>query len=114
MNLNLNLKATELRLGLPGSESPERGLVSGAKRGYSDTMNGAFSRSEVDSAKGHSGLLFSPKGGSKILGAVVPAESNLQQSSMANAVKDPSPRPAQEKKPLILTSNGHGVAPAAK
>lgn len=54
------------------------------------------------------------KGGSKILGAVVPAESNLQQSSMANAVKDPSPRPAQEKKPLILTSNGHGVAPAAK
>lgn len=118
-DLNLNLKATELRLGLPGSESPERGLVSGAKRGYSDTMNGAseklaFSRSEVHSAKGHSGLLFSPKGRSKNLAAVVPAESNLQQSSMANVVKDPSPRPAQEKKPLIPTINGHGVAPAAK
>nr|XP_033514425.1 auxin-responsive protein IAA27-like isoform X4 [Nicotiana tomentosiformis] len=128
-HLNLNLKATELRLGLPGFESPERGpfgvlkgLVYGTKRGYSDTMNGtsrklAFSKSEVDSAKGHSGLLFSPKGGSKILGAVVSAESNLQPSSMANVVKDPAPKspsPAQEKKPLIPTSNGHGVAPATK
>ncbi|KAI7736868.1 hypothetical protein M8C21_014409 [Ambrosia artemisiifolia] len=40
---DLNMKATELRLGLPGSESPERtinavkNLVSGAKRGFSDT-----------------------------------------------------------------------------
>ncbi|KAI3671017.1 hypothetical protein L1987_87663 [Smallanthus sonchifolius] len=47
-NQELNLKATELRLGLPGSESPERNttggggmknLVSGAKRGFSDTIN---------------------------------------------------------------------------
>ena len=46
---DLNLKATELRLGLPGSESPERkvinggvikSLVTGAKRGFSDTING--------------------------------------------------------------------------
>ncbi|KAF7819792.1 auxin-responsive protein IAA27 [Senna tora] len=43
----MNLKATELRLGLPGSESPERDggagksvVVCGAKRGFSDTMNG--------------------------------------------------------------------------
>ncbi|XP_076946510.1 auxin-responsive protein IAA14-like [Bidens hawaiensis] len=48
---DLNLKATELRLGLPGSESPERNtnninnnigikiLVAGAKRGFSDTIN---------------------------------------------------------------------------
>lgn len=48
----LNLKATELRLGLPGSESPERdgggggggavksAVVCGAKRGFSDTMKG--------------------------------------------------------------------------
>ncbi|KAI3827225.1 hypothetical protein L1987_01297 [Smallanthus sonchifolius] len=54
-NQELNLKATELRLGLPGSESPERNttggggmknLVSGAKRGFSDTIdfvkNGGF------------------------------------------------------------------------
>ncbi|KAL6960834.1 hypothetical protein U1Q18_038597 [Sarracenia purpurea var. burkii] len=72
-NSNLNLKATELRLGLPGSQSPERGpelsqlssgkyeekplfpllpskdgicaslqksVVSGNKRGFSDTMGG--------------------------------------------------------------------------
>ncbi|KAI3810788.1 hypothetical protein L1987_20410 [Smallanthus sonchifolius] len=42
-NKDLNLKATELRLGLPGSESPEReavnkNLVAGAKRGFSDTV----------------------------------------------------------------------------
>lgn len=54
----LNFKATELRLGLPGSQSPENGvgdddhfnyknvgkfnnLVSGAKRGFSDAITGA-------------------------------------------------------------------------
>lgn len=46
----LNFKATELRLGLPGSESPERvGFmslksscpVSGAKRVFSDAINGS-------------------------------------------------------------------------
>ncbi|XP_009389389.2 auxin-responsive protein IAA17 [Musa acuminata AAA Group] len=54
----LNLKDTELRLGLPGSESPERvdvrcgvdgglklrlpkGFVSGTKRAFSDAMDGA-------------------------------------------------------------------------
>ncbi|XP_027340166.1 auxin-responsive protein IAA27-like [Abrus precatorius] len=40
----LNLKATELRLGLPGCESPERDdvlktVVSGAKRGFSDAID---------------------------------------------------------------------------
>ncbi|KAF5802802.1 putative transcription factor interactor and regulator AUX-IAA family [Helianthus annuus] len=49
-NKDLNLKATELRLGLPGSESPEREvvvhggaikiMVAGAKRGFSDAING--------------------------------------------------------------------------
>lgn len=64
-NNGFNLRGTELRLGLPGSESPERKagcaislfgkdlkdeinggfchkpLVSGAKRGFSDAINGA-------------------------------------------------------------------------
>lgn len=49
----LNFKATELRLGLPGSESPERkavvdgknnNLVSGAKRGFSDAINGGSNK----------------------------------------------------------------------
>lgn len=88
INKGLNLKATELRLGLPGSESPDRengvcmedmnvyglkGLVSsGAKRGFSDTINGASGKwgcgSEVGLVK--NGVLFSPTSvnGGKILG----------------------------------------------
>ncbi|XP_059634943.1 auxin-responsive protein IAA27 [Cornus florida] len=140
----LNLKATELRLGLPGSESPERdggrvgedknghplgvvkGLVSGAKRGFSDTIDGGSGKwvfsgtagSEVDLAK--SGGLFSPKGvngGGKTLGGVG-SESNTQQSVMAsNAVKDAvpqSPKPVPEKKPQSSAANAHGIAPASK
>ncbi|GFY98364.1 indoleacetic acid-induced protein 8 [Actinidia rufa] len=118
-NKGLNLKATELRLGLPGSESPERefghgskGLVSGAKRGFSDTINGGSVKwvfgSEADLAK--NGGLFSPRG----------AETNTQQSSMGSgAVKEvvapPSPKPVlPEKKPQAPAASGHGSAPAAK
>ncbi|KAK4344266.1 hypothetical protein RND71_037360 [Anisodus tanguticus] len=43
-NKDLNFKATKLRLGLPGSESPPLGVLknfpSGAKRGFFDTING--------------------------------------------------------------------------
>ncbi|KAH7682495.1 AUX/IAA protein [Dioscorea alata] len=76
----LGLKETELRLGPPGSESPERSkgmgltlglmpksFVSGAKRGFSDAIDGAGkwgfaggAGSEVEVGKG--GGLFSPKG----------------------------------------------------
>lgn len=56
----LNLKATELRLGLPGSESPEReGLfISGAKRVFSDVGSGkwVFNGPEKD------GGFLSPRG----------------------------------------------------
>ncbi|KAA8534944.1 hypothetical protein F0562_029947 [Nyssa sinensis] len=143
----LNLKATELRLGLPGSESSERdggheveeknvfqlggvkGLVSGAKRGFSDTIDGGSGKwvfsgtggSEVDLAK--SGGLFSPRGvngGGKSLG-VGGSESNSQQSGMApNVVKEvvpPSPKSVPENNPQISAANGHGnhgIAPAAK
>lgn len=71
----LTLKATELRLGLPGSQSPERfvfeddngancpigavkNLVSGAKRGFSDTINGG------------SGKWVLPKNGGSEVGAL--------------------------------------------
>ncbi|XP_031124759.1 auxin-responsive protein IAA27-like [Ipomoea triloba] len=134
----LNLKATELRLGLPGSESPERengSLVEekngyssvgvlGAKRGFSDTINGGSEKwvfsasggSEADLPK-QGGALFSPRGvngGAKILAP----ETNTQQSSMASTLMKEapphSPRPAQEKKPQVSASPSHGVAPAAK
>lgn len=73
-NNGLNLKATELRLGLPGSQSPERRedhdggplalksfVVSGAKRGFSDCLDG---RGNWGFSAG-SDALFSPKGGAK-------------------------------------------------
>ena len=108
----LNLKATELRLGLPGSESPERidsvggldkngyplgvlkNLVSGAKRGFSDTIDGGSGKwvfsgsggSKTDLAKG-GGLLSlrSGNGGRKHLGG---SESNDQHSSFGTLVKN--------------------------
>lgn len=87
---DLNLKATKLRLGLPGSESPEReveaeeeegeypvnmlkSLVSGAKRGFADVINGGSGKwvlagnggSETDLGKacgGGGGGFLSPRG----------------------------------------------------
>ncbi|KAH7853239.1 hypothetical protein Vadar_000411 [Vaccinium darrowii] len=127
-NLGLNLKATELRLGLPGSESPERdighvvmkGLVSGAKRGFCDTIGGGgggsgkwvFSGSagsEVDLGK--NGGFLSPRsvncGGSEV---------GIQLFSVAStSVKEAAPpQPAAEKKPQVSAANGRGSAPAAK
>ncbi|CAL9059358.1 auxin-responsive protein IAA21-like [Musa acuminata AAA Group] len=79
----LNLKETELRLGLPGSESPDRddkvgitlellspkSFVSGAKRVFCDAIDAGSAKwgfsageagSEVDKGKGS--VLFTPKG----------------------------------------------------
>ena len=135
----LNLKATELRLGLPGSESPERddglvesdldkngyslgvlkSLVTGAKRGFSDAIDGASGKwvfsgnggSDSDLVKG--GNLFSPRGvnnggNGKTLAW---SECNNQSTGLtASSVKDGvprSPKPLQEKKP-------QASAPAAK
>ncbi|KAG6492155.1 auxin-responsive protein IAA17-like [Zingiber officinale] len=91
----LNLKDTELRLGLPGSESPERadgagvglwppkGFVSGAKRGFSDTIEEAgkwglpaVNGTELEPGKG--GASFSPK----------VENAGGKHSGLANAGKD--------------------------
>lgn len=74
----LNLKATELRLGLPGSESPERGsdkngnaaailslksfVGSGAKRVFCDAID-ADAKWVFSSSEAAAGGLFSPRGG---------------------------------------------------
>ncbi|XP_042486719.1 auxin-responsive protein IAA27 [Macadamia integrifolia] len=143
----LNLKETELRLGLPGSESPERksgsGLsllgrgvedknsyslgvlktfVSGAKRGFSDAIDGSgkwvFSGnagSEVDMSKG--GVLFSPRGGNGGKSLSVLENTTQQPGPTAPVLKEvvpASPKPVQEKKPQISAANDHGMAPAAK
>lgn len=110
-NNGFNLRGTELRLGLPGSESPERKggcgislfgkpqVVSGAKRGFSDAINGA----------GKWGL--SVNGGSEcILGKN--GVSNCSNASLKPClpVKEIAPvKPVEEKK------NGPGnTAPASK
>ncbi|XP_042404164.1 auxin-responsive protein IAA17-like isoform X1 [Zingiber officinale] len=128
----LNLKATELRLGLPGSESPHRvekigltldllpkSFVSGAKRGFSDANDGGGTwgfaaeggGSEVNSVKG--GSLFSGRG------EVASGGSAGQLSGQGNVGKDLAVKAAgQERK---VTPKGCGsvgndspVAPAAK
>ncbi|KAF1882863.1 hypothetical protein Lal_00003044 [Lupinus albus] len=117
----LNLKATELRLGLPGSESPERNennvmyplslhnkcLVSGAKRGFSDTIDGGSGKwllsgnEDSEVGMGKDGNLFSPK---CVIAAkaLVGAECSNQQK--VAGVKDKVPHSSKtlnEKKPQI-------------
>ncbi|XVE52059.1 hypothetical protein DITRI_Ditri02bG0090500 [Diplodiscus trichospermus] len=137
---SLNLKETELRLGLPGSLFPERkvslfgkdlesndksnglpasplkNLVAGAKRGFSDAINGSNGKwvypmngkSDVELAKG--AVLASPRGG---------LESKSSSQQVITAMKEvggvpQSPKPVQEKKNLIPPANEHANAPAAK
>ncbi|XP_019436623.1 PREDICTED: auxin-responsive protein IAA27-like isoform X2 [Lupinus angustifolius] len=110
----LNLKATELRLGLPGSESPERKdennvmyplslhnkcLVSGAKRGFSDAIDGGSGKwilsgnGDSEVGLGKDGNLFSPKG---VIAAkaLVGAECTNQQK--VAGVKDKVPHSSKE------------------
>ncbi|KAK7319975.1 hypothetical protein RJT34_04704 [Clitoria ternatea] len=107
----LNLKATELRLGLPGSESPERDefpppatmfktLACGAKRGFSDTIHAG---SDVGLPK--DAALFSPRG---VTTAPTVTDSTSQTTPLVVKETVPhSPKPLHEKKPQIS-------APAAK
>ncbi|XVF74551.1 hypothetical protein PTKIN_Ptkin13bG0119000 [Pterospermum kingtungense] len=142
-NTTLNLKETELRLGLPGSQSPERkvslfgkdlesndksngfpasplkNLVSGAKRGFSDAIDGSngkwvfpmSAKSDVELAKG--AVLASPRGG-------LESKSNPQQARVSvPAMKEvggvpQSPKPVQDKNNLVPPANEHATAPAAK
>ncbi|CAL9107152.1 auxin-responsive protein IAA17 [Musa acuminata AAA Group] len=129
----LTLSATELRLGLPGSETTDRNdkvgltlellplpksFVSGGKRGFSDAIDGAGNwrfaagkgGSEVDLGKG--GGLFSPRGEMAGGGTGKP-------SGQGNAGKDTAVNAAgQEMKAVAQVggSVGHdrAMAPAAK
>ncbi|KAK4283829.1 hypothetical protein QN277_000739 [Acacia crassicarpa] len=128
----LNLKATELRLGLPGSESPERdsdseekneyplgilkSLVSGAKRGFSDAIDGSsgkwvlYGKGGSDMGLGKDCGLFSPRGANSGK-TPVGSDSGKHQAGLGlSAVKDSIPQPTKplhEKKPQF-------PAPASK
>ncbi|XP_044486914.1 auxin-responsive protein IAA27-like [Mangifera indica] len=135
----LNFKETELRLGLPGSHSPERkpphgvslfgkdienntngfsvtplkNIVSGAKRGFSDAIDGSSGnwglsingKSEADLCKG--GVLYSPRGGG--------LDDKSKIIKEAAGVVPLSPKPTvQEKKNQVPAANEPSSAPAAK
>ncbi|KAK9231962.1 hypothetical protein WN943_022203 [Citrus x changshan-huyou] len=141
----LNFKETELRLGLPGSQSPGRkpshglslfgkdiennnsnsnntngyaapsplkSLVSGAKRGFSDALDGASRNwglsinGKPDAEMGKGAVLYSPRGGLDDKCKIVKEVDVLPLS----------PKPVQEKKNQVpaLNENEPTSAPAAK
>lgn len=131
--VGLKYRETELRLGLPGSESPERkvekaavakNFMLGAKRGFSDAIDGpgkwvlsggGGGSGEAEVGKG--GVLFSPRGGKGTSGVEVAVP---QPKQAAPAGKDAGSlaakaKTAQEKKPHIpAAANDNGAAPASK
>ncbi|KAJ9183933.1 hypothetical protein P3X46_007727 [Hevea brasiliensis] len=134
-SVGLNLKATELRLGLPGSESPDRGngnsqlsigapnnsnnsnscnnnnksFVSGAKRGFSVAIHGG-SVNWVFSGSAGSEPDFSPIAANA--GKVITGSDSVTVN-IDGLPQSPKPV-AQEKKNQVPAVNGHGVAPASK
>ncbi|KAJ6394659.1 hypothetical protein OIU77_023797 [Salix suchowensis] len=93
--------------------TPLKNLVSGAKRGFSDALDGSTGKwvfsdsngSEVDLSKG--AVLFSPRGDN----------GNPQKSRVAGpANKDfaQSPKPVQDKNSQVAAANENSSAPAAK
>ncbi|KAH9714254.1 auxin-responsive protein IAA8 [Citrus sinensis] len=124
----LNFKETELRLGLPGSQSPGRkpshglslfgkdiennnsnsnsnntngyaapsplkSLVSGAKRGFSDALDGVSRNwglsinGKPDAELGKGAVLYSPRGGAQVVGWP-PIRSFRKNTMASNLVKN--------------------------
>ncbi|GMI81263.1 phytochrome-associated protein 2, indole-3-acetic acid inducible 27 [Hibiscus trionum] len=116
----LRLKDTELRLGLPGSESPERedrdqnvlslkSFVSGAKRGFSDALDGGGKWVFAGGSGGGSEGLFSPRrGGNNNEGNDLSGSDSGLKDGVA-----PKPLVVQEKKSQVAAGNGN-TAPASK
>ena len=124
----LRLKATELRLGLPGSESPEReehdhnvlslkSFVSGAKRGFSDSLNGGGKWVFSGGSGGGSEGLFSPRSGGNNGGkGLSGSDSGLGGPFLKDGTAQ-KPLVILEKKPQAAGSGGHGngnIPPASK
>ncbi|XWS69910.1 hypothetical protein CRYUN_Cryun03dG0004100 [Craigia yunnanensis] len=126
----LHLKATELRLGLPGSESPERedhdhnvlslkGFVSGAKRGFSDALDGGGKWIFSGGSGGGSEGLFSPRSGGNNGGKGLPGSDSGLGGPVLKDGAASKPMVVQEKKPQVAGGSDHGngngnIAPASK
>ncbi|EOY30726.1 Phytochrome-associated protein 2 isoform 2 [Theobroma cacao] len=123
----LHLKATELRLGLPGSESPERedhdhkllslkSFVSGAKRGFSDTLNGGGKWVFGGGSGGGSEGLFSPRSGGSNGGNGLSGSDSGVGGPVLKDEAAQKPVVGQEKKPQVAGGSGHGngnIAPVS-
>ncbi|KAK6914866.1 AUX/IAA domain [Dillenia turbinata] len=140
---NNSVLKTDLRLGLPGSESPERKIgsgvsllgkeledkngtnpfgsvknfVSGAKRGFYDAIDGSgkwvFSGSEVADS-GKGNVLFSPRSGKSSSANVLEIPNGQKSSgSSSNQGQDVSLAPKSVQEKKPQV-NEHSSAPAAK
>lgn len=133
---SLNLKATELRLGLPGSQSPERDLfplhpategnysftqknvVSGNKRGFSDAMDG-FSEHKFLS-KSDENVMLTPRPFPNLGVKVGSVKENngapaAKMKEMSSKVVQERPTAANETNLNHMTSlNNNSSAPTTK
>ncbi|XVE70456.1 hypothetical protein DITRI_Ditri10aG0073800 [Diplodiscus trichospermus] len=124
----LHLKATELKLGLPGSESPERedhdhnvlslkSFMSGAKRGFSDALDGGGKWVFSAGSRGGSEGLLSPRSGVNNGGKDLSGSDSGLNGPILRDGAAPKPMVAQERKPHVAGDNGHGngnIASASK
>ncbi|XP_022755017.1 auxin-responsive protein IAA27-like [Durio zibethinus] len=124
----LHLKATELRLGLPGSESPQsedhdhnvlslKSFVSGAKRVFSDALDGGGKWVFSGGSGGGSEGLFSPRSGGNNGGNGLSGSDSGLGSLVLKDGAATKPVLVQEKKPQVAGGSGHGtgnIAPASK
>ncbi|CAJ2661207.1 unnamed protein product [Trifolium pratense] len=139
---SLNFKETELRLGLPGCESPDRKPVSffsnkdlninvcsplknlvtsvGAKRGFSDAIDESSSKwifSVNDGSQAGIGTtLFSPRGEGNVGKSLVGLETqtNINVPKNINEILHQSVKPVHEKNKQVVGTNEDANAPAAK
>ncbi|CAH1425500.1 unnamed protein product [Lactuca virosa] len=115
-NNALNLKATELRLGLPGlgqdleenacKNSPVKNFVSGAKRGFSDVnfdgsckwgFNGGYEGDSVKGSCSTTSVLF-----------------GINSGKESKQTQQPIPLPLEEKKKASVTTENGRTPPSSK
>ncbi|GAV91190.1 AUX_IAA domain-containing protein [Cephalotus follicularis] len=122
----LSLKATELRLGLPGTESPVRDgndpllspksyFVSGSKRGFSDAIDGGSGKWVFSGSAGSESVgLFSPRCGKVVSGSDSVLDGPALKVSVSVVPQSPKPGAVvQEKKSQESGASTHGAAAPA-